>query len=74
MKTIGALLTAALLALPLIAHAGAPPCPDYNGDGAVGIGDIVFAVHHYFQDKGDGTVYTVGDVLAAVEHYGESCA
>lgn len=75
MKTIGALLTAGLLAaLPLIANAGAPACPDYNGDGAVTVGDILYAVDHYFEDKGDGSVFTVIDVLTAVQHYGESCA
>lgn len=75
MNKIAALIAAGVIAmLPIVANAGAAPCPDYTGDGYVGIADVLFAVDHYMEDQGDGTLYSISDILLAVEHYGETCA
>ncbi len=53
-------------------------CADMDGDGKVLVGDILYAVNHYFTADpladldGSGAV-TVGDILTVVDNYGLSC-
>jgi hypothetical protein len=62
------------VALPLVATAGSPSCPDYTGDGLVTTSDVLFTVDHYYAAKGDGSVFTVADIISTLEHYGQTCS
>ena len=74
-KLAAAIAALALAALPLVANAGADPdCPDYTGDSMVTTADILYVVDRYQEPKGDGTVFSIVELLQTIQHYGESCA